>query len=78
MTGSEVGFVAIKSSNGEVVLLAHLAKIQVSEGSPIRVGEPIGIISNNGSSRSPHIHLGAYRKSHSLVIEFDRDALDSI
>lgn len=77
MGTTEVGFVAIKSDEGAILLLAHLAEIKVAEGKRVSVGESIGVLSNNGSSRNPHIHLGAYRKGHSLVIEFDRKALDA-
>jgi murein DD-endopeptidase MepM/ murein hydrolase activator NlpD len=77
MGTTEVGFIAIKSDDGATLIMAHLAKISVTPGDRVRVGDPIGTISNNGYCRHPHIHLGAYRAGRSLIIEFDRDQLDA-
>ncbi len=77
MGTTEVGFIGIKSDDGANLIMAHLAEICVTQGQRVRIGDPIGIISNNGYCRHPHIHLGAYRAGRSLIIEFDRNQLDA-
>ena len=57
-------------------MLAHLADIKVQVGQTVKTGEALGVISNNGFARMPHIHLGAYKNGKSLLIEFDRAAIE--
>ncbi len=74
---SNVGIVIITNEKGENLLLAHLDSIIVTIGQKVNVGDKLGIVSNNGNSRAPHIHLGAYKNDSSMLIEFDRQYLDS-
>lgn len=78
MNVATVGFIEIESNDGSFLVLAHLDGIVASAGQTVRVGDRIGKLSNNGYSRNPHIHIGAYRDGRSLLIEFDRNGLDDL
>lgn len=64
-------FVVFKHDDGLMVLVAHVAEVAVKEGDKVTAGQPFAKVGNNGFSRSPHIHIGAWRDKTPLQIRFD-------
>lgn len=64
-------FVVFRHDDGMMVLVAHVADIAVKEGDKVTAGQPFAKVGNNGFSRSPHIHIGAWRDMTPLQIRFD-------
>ncbi|MBK9162822.1 MAG: M23 family metallopeptidase [Acidobacteria bacterium] len=64
-------FVVFKHDDGLMVLVAHVADVTVKEGDKVTAGQPFAKVGNNGFSRSPHIHIGAWREKTPLQIRFD-------
>ena len=53
-------YIRIKNTNYEVVL-AHLSKVNVSDGITVEMGDKIGLTGNTGFSTAPHLHITVYR-----------------
>lgn len=54
--------VFINCQNGEIqVLLAHMKKnsLVVTQGTSVKVGDPIGQVGNSGNTTEPHLHIHA-------------------
>ena len=66
---------AVWAEGGLHVMAGHLREIRVKEGDRLQAGQPIGFVGNNGNSRHPHIHLGAWHGDEPLQIRFDLRAL---
>jgi murein DD-endopeptidase MepM/ murein hydrolase activator NlpD len=43
------------------VAYVHVREVVVSEGDGVQAGQPVARIGNNGDSRNPHVHIGAFR-----------------
>ena len=71
-------FIVLKRDDGTFFLLAHVAKVQVSVGQRVESGQPIARVGNNGYSRQPHIHMGAWRDQEPLQIRFDQAAMGKL
>jgi len=63
--------IAIRRADGVTVVVAHIAEPTVAQGDTVAAGQPIAIVGNNGFSRSPHIHVGAFRDKTPLQIRWD-------
>lgn len=63
------------------VALVHLREITVAQGDTVRAGQPVGRVGNNGISRFPHLHVGAFRgdlfsgDGTALQVRFDLEAM---
>ena len=68
---AQPGLVFFKRPDSTTVIYAHVREISVEEGDRVTAGEVIGKVGNNGNSRSPHIHVGAWRKDTPLQIQVD-------
>jgi murein DD-endopeptidase MepM/ murein hydrolase activator NlpD len=68
-------FVIISSADGVKVLLAHVDEVRVKEGDTVSAGQVIAKVGNNGQSRHPHIHIGAWKDTQPLQVRFDQAAL---
>lgn len=68
---SKPGKVNIKNENGIVVMFVHVRDIAVEEGDNVEAGEVIAKIGNNGISRGPHVHIGAWKDETPLQIQVD-------
>lgn len=71
-------YVVLRRDDGTHVLVAHLQELAVHEGDRIPAGQPIGRVGNNGNSRHPHIHLGAWRDGRPLQLRFDLRAMAAL
>jgi len=49
------------------VLYGHVREIEVEEGETVRPGEVVAKVGNNGNSRNPHIHIGAWEDDASKL-----------
>jgi murein DD-endopeptidase MepM/ murein hydrolase activator NlpD len=67
------GGVSILRTDGIVVTVGHLQAISVEKGSLVSVGQVLGKVGNNGQSRAPHIHIGAYRQAGAVPLQIRWD-----
>ena len=74
-SGGRASAIVFRSEDGVRVLYGHVEQVEVRSGDPVRVGERIAKVGNNGTSQSPHIHLGAWRDDRPLQVRFDLRAL---
>jgi hypothetical protein len=70
--------IVFKRDDGVHILLAHIADPTVTVGQKVRAGEKVALVGNNGMSRSPHIHVGAWKESQALQVRFDLSALGAL
>ena len=70
--------IVFRRDDGVHILLAHVAGVLVKEGQKVQAGEKVAVVGNNGMSRSPHIHVGAWKGSQALQVRFDLTALGAI
>lgn len=63
--------VVIARADGLHVVIAHVQAIRVQAGETVSAGQEIARVGNNGFSRNPHIHLGAYRDGVAVPLFFD-------
>lgn len=64
--------ITFERSDGTFVLIAHVKDVRVAEGDSVAAGETVASVGNNGYSRQPHIHIGAWRGETALQIRFDQ------
>lgn len=67
--------VQIRTDDGIIVVLAHLNDIAVRQHESVRPGQVVGRVGNNGMSRSPHIHVGAWREESAEPLQLRWDQL---
>ncbi len=65
------GYIKFKRADGVVVVYAHLDHIRAHQGDHVVVGQVVALCGNNGSSKNPHVHVGAYRDNEPLQIRWD-------
>ncbi|MFC6333148.1 M23 family metallopeptidase [Paenibacillus septentrionalis] len=68
--GRASSIVFIREDNVHVTY-AHVMDISVSEGETVTAGQVVAKAGNNGYSRHPHIHVGAWINDTPLQIRFD-------
>lgn len=73
-TGS-ASYVVLRGGDGTHVMVAHLQEMRVKEGDRVKAGATLGLVGNDGQSRNPHIHVGAWRDGVPLQIRFDLRAM---
>lgn len=61
--------------DGVRVTYAHVMNIRVAVGEQVTAGQAVAEVGNNGYSRHPHIHIGAWREDTPLQIRFDLRAM---
>ena len=69
--------ITFERSDGTLIFLAHVKDIQVSEGNQVNAGAIVASVGNNGYSRQPHVHIGAWRGKEALQIRFDQKRMRS-
>lgn len=65
------GLIFFKKDNGLTVIYAHVRDINVEEGERVKAGEIVAKVGNNGNSRGPHVHVGAWKGETPLQIQVD-------
>lgn len=69
------GMVKLKRDDGVFFLLGHVTSLTVKAGDKVESGQVVGRVGNNGYSRHPHIHMGAWKDKEPLQIRFDLAAM---
>jgi hypothetical protein len=64
--------VTFKRADGVHFLYAHTQAPLVSVGDKVLAGQPFARIGNNGYSRVPHVHVGAWRGDRPLQIRWNQ------
>lgn len=76
MTPGRASSITFKTKEGQFVLLAHVRDIAVKVGQEIKRGTVVAKVGNNGYSRNPHIHIGAWDiNGKPMQIQFDQSTL---
>ncbi|WP_427050904.1 M23 family metallopeptidase [Paenibacillus sp. TC-CSREp1] len=71
LTPGRASFIVFAREDGVLVTYAHVMDISVEEGDIITTGQVVAKAGNNGYSRNPHIHVGAWIGDTPLQIRFD-------
>jgi murein DD-endopeptidase MepM/ murein hydrolase activator NlpD len=64
--------------DGVHFVLAHIDAPQIQVGDQVSAGQVIARVGNNGYSRHPHTHVGAWKGQTALQVRFDLTALGAI
>lgn len=67
--------IIFQRADGVKVMFAHVAAVMVKEGEHVVAGQQVAVVGNNGFSRSPHIHIGAWRDKTPLQIRWNLRAM---
>ena len=65
------GLIFFEKDNGLTVIYAHVREIEVEKGDRVQIGEVVAKVGNNGNSRNPHVHVGAWKGDTPLQIQVD-------
>lgn len=68
---AQPGLIFFENAEGVTALYAHVREIQVEEGDAVTRGETVALVGNNGNSRAPHVHVGAWEGETPLQIQVD-------
>ncbi len=74
-TPGVASYIILKRDDGVHVLLAHIREPVVAVGDVVEAGQKVALVGNNGNSRHPHIHIGAWKDKTPLQLRFDLTAL---
>lgn len=66
---AQPGVIFFENKHGVTVIYAHAREIKVEKGQTVDVGEVVAKVGNNGNSRAPHIHVGAWKNDTPLQIQ---------
>ena len=70
--------IVFRRADGLMVLYAHISEPSVAQGDTVEAGQPVAVVGNNGFSRTPHIHVGAWREQQPLQIVWDLSAMAQV
>lgn len=68
---ADPGLIFFQNKNNVVVIYAHAREIEVEKDDQVHAGEVVAKVGNNGNSRLPHIHVGAWKDETPLQIQLD-------
>lgn len=71
MTPGRASSLKLEAQSGVMYSVAHVREVRVEVGDRVRAGQPIARVGNNGYSRHPHVHIGAWKDERPLQIRFD-------
>lgn len=69
--GTRASRMVFVRSDGIRVVYVHVMNVTVENGSRVSAGDVVAKVGNNGYSRHPHIHVGAWKGQTPLQISFD-------
>lgn len=70
--------IELMRDDGVHFVLAHIDAPQIQVGDQVSAGQVIARVGNNGYSRHPHTHVGAWKGQTALQVRFDLTALGAI
>lgn len=70
---SAAGWLRFKNEDGVIVVYAHVTKIAVKLGDRVEAGQVVAKLGNNGQTRAPGLHIGAYREADSMPLQIRWD-----
>ncbi|PEN11321.1 hypothetical protein CRI94_16170 [Longibacter salinarum] len=62
---AQPGFIVFETDDASLVY-AHVREIEVEKGDTVQPGDVVAKVGNNGNSRAPHVHIGAWTGEGSL------------
>ncbi len=65
------GFIIFQHKDSTKAVYAHVREIDVEKGDQVNAGEVVAKVGNNGTSRLPHVHVGAWKNETPLQIQVD-------
>jgi hypothetical protein len=68
---SPASLMILRRDDGVHFLLAHIQNELVKVGDAVTYGQPVAKVGNNGFSRIPHVHIGAWKGQTPLQIRWD-------
>lgn len=71
MTPGRASSIKLRADTGVMYSVAHVREVKVEVGDRVEAGQPIARVGNNGYSRHPHVHIGAWKDDKPLQIRFD-------
>lgn len=71
-------FIIIRRPDGISVLVAHVSHVKVHVGDIVSAGQVIAKVGNNGQSRHPHVHVGAWKNNEALQLRFDQTKIKGL
>jgi hypothetical protein len=70
---SAAGSLRFKNEDGVIVVYAHVTEIAVKVGDRVKAGQVVAKLGNNGQTRAPGIHIGAYREADAAPLQIRWD-----
>lgn len=78
MNPSRASSIIFKTKDGIYIVIAHVREININIGDEVQSGQNVAKVGNNGYSRNPHIHIGAWdSNSTPLQIKVDQSTITS-
>jgi hypothetical protein len=63
------GSLRFKNADGVIVVYGHVTEIAVKVGDKVKAGQVVAKLGNNGQTRAPGIHTGAYRETDAVPLQ---------
>ncbi len=70
--------ITIENDDGIRINLVHVRDIKVEIEDLVVEGQVIALGANNGWSKAPHVHIGAWKNDECYQVEFDLEKMGSI
>lgn len=65
---AQPGLIVFRDEEEDVtVVYAHVREVSVEAGQTVKAGVTVAKVGNNGNSRAPHVHVGAWRGGADLL-----------
>lgn len=65
---AQPGFIMFRDEDEDItVIYAHVREIDVESGDEVAPGDVVAKVGNNGTSRAPHVHVGAWKGGSDLL-----------
>lgn len=70
---ANAGSIRFRNADGVIVAYSHVAHIAVKAGDKVAAGQIVAKLGNNGQTRAPGIHIGAYREADAMPLQIRWD-----